>query len=149
MVDELHKRVNVLDQKNIELNIQVEYLLSENVNLKIQVSDLQDDRATKTKQISELQARFNLLTSSYFDLKKKLEEDLGAKYKTSTDEYKINLHNQAHPVAMPTVQTSRVIDRFEEDPVHAPHVAEIIRDNKLKLLKRDNSCSRGVPTKIH
>ena len=73
VINELQKRVNVLDQKNNELSIQVEDLLSENINLKIQVSDLKEDGATKTKQISTLQAHFNLLTSSYFDLKKKLE----------------------------------------------------------------------------
>ena len=54
VIDELQKRVNVLDQKNIEVNIRVEDLLSENTNLKVRVSNLKENGATKTKQISEL-----------------------------------------------------------------------------------------------
>ena len=53
-VDELQKKISVLDQKNIELDIQVNELLNENAKLKSQVSDLQDDRAIKTKKISDL-----------------------------------------------------------------------------------------------
>ena len=61
-IDELQKKMDVLDQTNIELNIQVTDLLSENAKLKIQVSDLEKDKTLKTKQISDLQDHFNLLT---------------------------------------------------------------------------------------
>ena len=136
VVDELQRRVNVLDQKNIELSIRVEDLLSENTNLKIQVSDLQEDKALKTKQISDLQEHFNLLTSSYFDLKKKLEEELGDKFKTSADESRINLHIQAHPIVT-SAQTSHVVDRFEDEPTQAPSVVA------LKRAKLDKSTDTG------
>lgn len=87
------------------------------MDLRIQVSDLQEDKAIKSKQIFELQDHFNLLTSSYFNLKKKLEDDFGDKYKTSADEHRNELHSEAHPNAVPTAQTSRVVNRFEEEPV--------------------------------
>lgn len=78
----------------------------------------------KTKQISDLQKHFNLLTSSYFDLKKKLEEELGDKFKTSADESRINLHIQAHPIVT-SAPTSRVVNRFEEEPSQAPSVVAL------------------------
>ena len=50
VINELQKRVNVLDQKNIELSFEVEDLLSENINLKIQVSDLKEDGGDKDQK---------------------------------------------------------------------------------------------------
>ncbi|KAL7597760.1 hypothetical protein Lser_V15G25577 [Lactuca serriola] len=93
-------------------------------------------KVIKSKQISELQDHFNLLTSSYFNLKKKLEKDSGNKYKTSADEHKIDLHSQAHLIAVPTAQTSRVVNRFTEEFAHAPHILEIIRDRQEKAAKK-------------
>lgn len=149
VIYELQKRMNVMDQKNIKLSIRVEDLLSENTNLKIQVSDLQEDKATKSKKISKLQDHFNLLTSNYFNLKKKLEEDFGDKYKTCADEYRINLHSQAHPIALPTAQTSRVVNRFEEKPAHAPHVAKIIRDRQAKAAEKGQLLFKRSSEKMH
>ena len=88
----------------------------------MQVVDLLKDKALKSKQITDLQDHFNLLTSSCFELKKKLEEDFSDKYQTSADEYKINLHTQAFPVTMPTGQTLGVVDHVEDEPSQAPHV---------------------------
>lgn len=136
-IDELQKKITVLDQKNIELDIQVTDLLSENAKLKSQVFDLQKDRTLKIKQISDLQDHFNLLTSSYFDLKKKLEEELGEKFKTFADESIINLHTQAHPISTSFACTSRVVDRFEEEPVQAPNVVA------LKRARLDESAKKG------
>ena len=112
--------------------------------------DLQYDRAIKAKQISDLQDHFNLLTSSYLDLKKKLEGHLGDKYQTSADEYMINLHTQAFPVTMPTVQTSRVVNRFDEEPTHAPHVEAMLRDRQAETAEKGQllfkrSSDKNVP----
>ena len=129
-IPRLQKEISVLSQKNIELEIRVSDLQVENTKrkgqgakrqadksrLSVQVAHLLKDKVLKSKQISDLQDHFNLLTSSYFEKKKKLEEDLGDKYQTSADEYKINLHAQSFPVTMPTGQTSGVVDRVEDEP---------------------------------
>ena len=50
----LQKEINVLNQKNIELDIQVADLLTENSKLKIQVADLEEDNVLNTKKITDL-----------------------------------------------------------------------------------------------
>ena len=117
---ELDIRVSDLQAENSKLNDLVSELQSDNSKLGMQVADLTKDKDLKSKQISDLQDHFNLLTSSYFELKKKLEEDLGDKYQTSADEYKINLHVQAFPVSLPTGQTSGAVNRVEDEPPQAP-----------------------------
>ncbi|CAI9265823.1 unnamed protein product [Lactuca saligna] len=142
--DSLRKEISVLSQKNIELDIQVAELRAQNIELRTQVSKLQSDRTylggqlaevkrdrkVKDKQISDLQEHFNLLTSSYFELKKKLEDDFGEKYKTSVEEQRINLHMQAYPVDVPAGQPSGSAERIEVVPPMASHIQEIIRKNQ-------------------
>ncbi|CAI9303237.1 unnamed protein product [Lactuca saligna] len=108
----LQKEISVLSQKNTELDIQVTELRAENVNLRIQISDLQD--------------HFNLLTSCYFELKKKLEVDLGDKYQTYVEEQRINLHVQAFLVDLPVGQSSGTVNRRVDESPLAPHITEII-----------------------
>ena len=76
-------------------------LRAENVDLREQLAGLKKDKKVKSKQISDLQDHFNLLTSSYFELKKKLEADFGEKYQTSVEEQRINLHVHAFPFDLP------------------------------------------------
>ncbi|CAI9298380.1 unnamed protein product [Lactuca saligna] len=137
----LQKEVSVLSQKNIKLDIQVAELRAQNIDLRIKVSKLQydktylsgqlaefkKDKKFKSKQISDLQEHFNLLTSSYIELKKKLEADLGDKYKATAEEQRFNLHVQAFPVDVPIGQSSGTAERIAVDPPVAPHIQEIIR----------------------
>ena len=139
----LQKEINVLNQKNTELDIQVADLMTENTKLKIQVADLGEDTTLKTNQIIDLQTHFGLLTTSYFDLKKKLEEELGDKFKSYVDESRMYMPSQAPHVVPPPVQTSRVVDRFEEEPTQAPNVVAVKRakmaksaDKRQALFKR-------------
>ena len=87
-----------LRAENAKHSFQVSELLSDKSNLGVKVADLTKDKELKSKQISDLQDHYNMLTSSYCALKKKLEEDFGDKYQTSAEEYKINLHVEAFPV---------------------------------------------------
>ena len=84
-IDVLNQKNIDLDQRNIELTIKVADLQTENIELNIQVAELNEDKALKTKQITDLQTHFGLLTASYYDLKKKLEEKLGDEFKSSVD----------------------------------------------------------------
>ncbi|CAI9265587.1 unnamed protein product [Lactuca saligna] len=155
----LQKEISVLSQKNIKLDIQVKELRAENAKLNIQVSKLQSDKSSlgvqvaelkkdkklKSKQISDLKDHFNLLTSSYFELKKKLEEDFGDKYQTSVEEQRITLHVQAFPVDVPVGQSSGTASRGDDAPPLAPHIVETIcrdqdeEETKGQLLFKRNS----------
>ena len=104
---ELRKEISVLNQKNIELDIKVADLQTENSKLNIQVVDLLEDKYQKTKQISDLQTQFGLLTASYYDLKKKLEEEFGDKFKSSINEPRVYLPNQDAPVVPPLQEQPR------------------------------------------
>ena len=85
------------------IDIQIADLVSENAKLKIQVTDIEEDKTLKAKQIIDLQTHFGLLTASYFDLKRKLEQELGDKFKSSVDESRMYLPSQAPPVVPPPV----------------------------------------------
>nr|KAJ0193478.1 hypothetical protein LSAT_V11C800389040 [Lactuca sativa] len=60
----LQKEINMLNQKNIKLDIQVADPLTENSKLKIQVVDLEEDKVLKKKQITDLLTYFVLLTAT-------------------------------------------------------------------------------------
>ena len=125
-----------LRAENSKLSIQFFELQSDKSSLGVQVAKLTKDKKVKSKQISDLQDHFNLLTSSYFSLKKKLEEDFGDKYQTSAEEHKINLHVQAFPVDLPVGQSSSVASHADDEPPQAPHVTETIRRDQDEEVKK-------------
>ncbi|CAI9288203.1 unnamed protein product [Lactuca saligna] len=146
----LQKEISALSQKNIEFDIQVTKLRAKNSKLSIKVSELQSDKSSlgvkmaeltkdkrlKSKQISDLQDHFNLITSSYFELNKKLEEDRGDKYQTFVEERRINLHVQAFPVDLPVGQSSGTASREDDAPPLAPHVTETIHRDQDEEVKK-------------
>ena len=111
-----------LRAENVDLRIQVSKLQSDKSSLGGQLAELKKDKKVKSKQISDLQDHFNLLTSSYFELKKKLEVDLGDRYQTTVEEQRINLHVEAFPVDLPVGQSSGTTERVTVDPPVAPYI---------------------------
>ncbi|KAL7588529.1 hypothetical protein Lser_V15G41246 [Lactuca serriola] len=130
-LSELQKQVVALSQKNVELDqrntkldIKVAGLQAENTQLSIQMAELNEENAAKTKQITDLQIHFGLLTASYYDLKKKLEDKFSDEFRSSVDEPLIYLPNQDVPIA-PTstsanIRTTTIVNRFENEPEQAP-----------------------------
>ncbi|KAL7602938.1 hypothetical protein Lser_V15G19704 [Lactuca serriola] len=135
-VPDLRKEISVLNQKNIELDIKVADLQTENIKLSNQVADHLKENAQKSKQITDLHTHFGLLTASYYDLKKTLEEEFGDKFKSSISEPKIYLPNQDAPVVPPPTKSTRVVNRFEKEPVQAPHIVELKRARQGKDVEK-------------
>ena len=122
---ELRKEIGVLNQKNIELDIRVADLEAGKAQRNIRVADLEADRTLKSKQISDLQTHLGTITACYFDLKKKLAEELGDKFKSSVKEFKAGQPSQDPPVDPPAKRRTRVFNRFENEPVQAPNVVAL------------------------
>lgn len=85
-MSELKKEISMLNQKKIELDIHVADLEAEKIQLNLRIADLEANKTLKKKQISDLQTHFSVLTTCYYDLKNKLAEELGEKFKSSVQD---------------------------------------------------------------
>ncbi|KAL7589054.1 hypothetical protein Lser_V15G40640 [Lactuca serriola] len=94
-------------------------LQSDKSNLGVKVADLTKDKELKSKKISDLQNHFNLLTSSYVALKKKLEEDFGDTY-----------------LDLPIGQSSGVVSHANDEPPQAPHVSATILNAQEEAVEK-------------
>ena len=107
LVSKLGEEIDVLKHQNIEKDLLIGHH-------DIRIADVEADNALKSKKVSDLQTHLGTLTACYYDLKRKLAEELGDRFKSSVEEFRVGQSSQEPPVDSHIVRRTQVVNRFEK-----------------------------------